>query len=178
MPSSSTSADITGGSGLSDTYQRDLENTSASLEAGVTSLAPSAAIGIIDTWYGTLKNAERDDLHAIANLLAELKEALQADRLDGRTIGNLMLRLGEQTTAAAADADDARLSPKLEHLGTLLTRAGSALGVEPVDAHRGSVAAAGGADTDLPADQVSQTEKGLRPNPEDQNPGKSTDRAQ
>jgi hypothetical protein len=178
MPSSSTSADITGASGLSDTYQRDLDNTSASLEAGITSLAPSTAVGIIDTWYGTLKNAERDDLHAIANLLAELKDELQADSLDGPTIGNLMLRLGEQTTAAAADADDARLSPKLEHLGALLTRGGSALGAKPVDAHRGSVAATEGADTDVAAGNVSQTEKGLRPNPDDQNPGKSTDRAQ
>lgn len=175
MPTSSTSADITGGSGLSDTYQRDLENTSASLEAGVTMLAPSAAIRIIDTWYDTLKNAERDDLHTIANLLAELKDELQADRLDGPTIGNLMLRLGEQTTNAAVNADDARLSPKLEHLGTLLTRAGSALGAEPVESHRGS-AVTQGSDTDLPADRVSQTEKGLRPDPGDENPGKSTDR--
>lgn len=132
------SSDITGASGLDDTYQRDLENTSAALEAGVTTLAPGAALRVIDTWYGTLKNAERDDLHAIANLLAELKDELQADRLDGAAIGSLMLRLGEQTTSAAADADDARLSPKLERLGTLLSRAGTTLGAEPVDAHQNS----------------------------------------
>lgn len=138
MPTSSS--DITGGSGLEDTVQRDLENTSAALEGGVTTLAPRTAIRVIETWYDTLKNAERDDLNAIANLLAELKDELQADELDGPTIGDLMLRLGEQTTSAAADADDARLSPKLEHLGTLLTRAGSALGAEPVESHRGSAA--------------------------------------
>ncbi len=168
-----TSSDITGGSGLDDTYQHDLDNTSAALEAGVSTLAPSAAIRVIDLWYGTLKNAERDDLHAIANLLAELKDELQAERLDGPAIGDLMLRLGEQTTSAAADADDARLSPKLEHLGTLLTRAGTALGAEPVESHRNAVADSGPAEV-----PVSQTEKGLRPDPGDQNPGKSTDRAQ
>jgi hypothetical protein len=158
------SSDITGASGLDDTYQRDLENTSAALEAGVTSLAPGTAIGVIDTWYGTLKNAERDDLHAIANLLAELKDELQADRLDGATIGSLLLRLGEQTTSAAADADDARLTPKLERLGALLSRGGTALGAEPVEAHQENV-------LDAPADPasapVSQTEKGLAPDPDE-----------
>lgn len=171
-----TSSDITGGSGLEDTYQRDLENTSAALEAGVTTLAPGAAIRVIDVWYGTLKNAERDDLHLIANLLGELKEALQRDRLDGPTIGNLLLRLGEQTTSAAADANDTRLSPKLERLGTLLTRAGTTLGAEPVESHRGSAAATRGSDDSLVEGRISQTEKGLAPDPDDENPGKSTDR--
>lgn len=175
MPS--TSSNPTGAAGLSDTYQRDLENTNAALEAGVTSLAPSAAVRVIDQWHGTLKNAERDELNAIANLLAELKDALQTDRPDGRTIGTLMLQLGERTTSAAANADDSRLSPKLEHLGALLTRAGTSLGAKPVESQRGSVAATEGSDTDVVAGRVSKTEKGLRPNPEDQNPGKSTDRA-
>lgn len=178
MASSSTSAGITGASGLSDTYQRDLENTTASLEAGVTSLAPSAAIRVIDVWYGTLKNAERDDLHAIANLLAELKDELQGNRLDGRTIGSLMLRLGEQTTAAAADADDARLSPKLERLGTLLSRAGTTLGADRVEAHDAEPEGTRPTGTDPASEPVSDTEKGLQPNPDDQNPGKSTGRAQ
>jgi hypothetical protein len=88
-----------------------------------------------------------------------------------------MLQLGERTTSAAANADDARLSPKLEHLGALLTRAGTSLGAKPVESQRGSVAATEGSDTDVVAGRVSKTEKGLRPNPEDQNPGKSTDRA-
>lgn len=170
------SSDITGASGLEDAYQRDLENTSAALEAGVTTLAPSAAIRVIDTWYGTLKNAERDDLHLIANLLAELKDELQADRLDGSTIGDLLLRLGEQTTNAAADADDTRLSPKLERLGTLLTRAGTTLGAEPVASHRGSTAAIEGSDASPANARISQTEKGLAPRSEDQNPGTAPDR--
>lgn len=129
-----TSSDITGSSGLEDTYQRDLDDTAAALEADVTMLSPSAAVRVIDLWYDTLKNAERDDLHLIANLLDELREELQSDRLDGGSIGDLLLRLGTQTTAVAADADDARLSPKLERLGTLLTRAGTALGAESVEA--------------------------------------------
>lgn len=166
---STTSSNPTGAAGLSDTYQRDLENTNAALEAGVTSLAPSAAIRVIEQWHGTLKNAEGDGLHAIANLLAELKDALQADRPDGRTIGNLMVRLGEQTTHAAADADDARLTPKLERLGALLTRAGTSLGGKRVESHDAEP-------NGMPP--VAEAEKGLRPNVDDQNPGKSTDRAQ
>lgn len=129
-----TSSDITGGSGLEDTHQRDLDDTAAALEADVTTLSPSAAVRVIDLWYDTLKNAERDDLHLIANLLGELRDELQSDRLDAGSIGDLLLRLGTQTTAVAADADDARLSPRLERLGTLLTRAGTALGATPVEA--------------------------------------------
>lgn len=166
---SSTSSNPTGAAGLSDTYQRDLENTNAALEGGITSLAPSTAVRIIDQWHGTLKNAERDELNAIANLLAALKDELQADHPDGRAIGSLMLRLGEQTTNAAAEADDARLSPKLERLGTLLSRAGTSLGGKRVESHDAEP-------TGMPP--VAETEKGLRPNVDDQNPGKSTDRAQ
>jgi len=166
---SSTSTNPTGAAGLSDTYQRDLENTNAALEAGVTSLSPSAAVRVIDQWHGTLKSADRDDLHAIANLLAQLKDALQADRPDGRTIGNLMVELGEQTTNASNDADDARLSPKLDRLGALLTRAGTSLGGKRVESHDAEP-------NGMPP--VAETEKGLRPNVDDQNPGKSTDRAQ
>lgn len=166
---SSTSSNPTGAAGLSDTYQRDLENTNAALEGGVTSLAPSAAIRVIDLWHDTLKNAEGDGLHAIANLLSELKDELQADRPDGRSIGSLMVRLGEHTTSAATDAGDARLSPKLERLGALLTRAGSSLGGKRVQSHDAE-------SNGMPP--VAEAEKGLRPDVDDQNPGKSTDRAQ
>ena len=96
-------------------------------KAGSGTLAPRTAVSVITTWHDTLKNSDRSDLHVIAQLLAELRGALERDTLDGPAIGDLMLRLGDQTTAAAATADDSRMTPRLEHLGTLLTRAGTAL---------------------------------------------------
>ncbi len=121
------SSDVAGGSAFEDTYHQDLDQTVAALEGGYDTLAPRTAISVITTWYDTLKNSDRSDLHVIAQLLGELRDALGRDTLDGPAIGDLLLRLGDQTTAAAATASDARLTPRLEHLGTILTRAGNAL---------------------------------------------------
>ncbi|MDX1530359.1 MAG: hypothetical protein R3362_02415 [Rhodothermales bacterium] len=144
----------TGSHGLNDTTANELEQTIGSLEAGVTSLAPSTAIGIIDVWYDTLKNAEGDGLHAIANLLDDLRTHLRADRLDGRSIGDLMARLGTATRAVAGSAEDSRVGPQLERLAAVLTRAGQALGAKTVDAHRPEVGRT--------AKEIGETEKNLR----------------
>ena len=121
------SSDVAGGSAFEDTYHNDLDQTAAALEGGIGTLAPRTAVSVITTWHDTLKNSDRSDLHVIAQLLAELRDALERDTLDGPAIGDLLLRLGEQTTAAAASADDARITPRLERLGTMLTRGGTTL---------------------------------------------------
>ncbi len=133
-----------GSHGLNDQAHQDLDTTIAALEGGVTSLAPQTALKVIQVWEDTLRNSEDERLHGIGNLLNELRDALEPDRLDGSRIGGLMLRLGNQTAEAAADADDARMTPRVETLATLLQRAGRALGAEPVEAHQPRVGPAPG----------------------------------
>lgn len=125
---------------LNDVAGQDLDTTIAALEGGIGTLTPSAGIRTIRVWEDTLTNADQPELHTIASLLGELREALERDDLDAATIGDLLLRLGDRTTAVATEAADARYTPNLEHLATLLTRAGRTLGADPVEGHQPEVA--------------------------------------
>jgi len=130
----STPSSPLGAHDLNDAAGAELDTTVAALEAGITSVTPSAALRVVEHWEATLRNADDANLHPLADLLAELRDALAADRLDGRHIGDLLLSLGEGTTAAAADAPEDRIGPRLEQLGALLTRGGRSLGAKPVEA--------------------------------------------
>lgn len=101
-----------------------LDQTTAALDGGITSLSPSAATANIDGWIETL--AGNETLAGIADDLRSLKAALTAQPLDGARIGELLVRLGAQTRSAAATADPAS-SAKVARLGGLLENAGTAL---------------------------------------------------
>ena len=101
-----------------------LDQTIAALDGGLTGLSPSAATANIDGWISTLSGNE--SLAGIADDLRALRDALTSSPLDGAAIGDLLVRLGAQTTSAASTAD-AGASPQLSRLGGLLETAGNAL---------------------------------------------------
>jgi heme oxygenase len=121
---------------LNDVAHIDLETTIASLEGGVTTLNPSTAVRIVRTWQNTLETSDLATLHPVAEMLRQLADELEADRINGAAVADLLLELGEATQAAATEAEDDRLTPGLERLGTLLSLAGRTLGGTPVEAHQ------------------------------------------
>lgn len=86
---------------------------------GLTNLAPSAALSNIDGWISQLEG--NADAAPVVENLRTLRSQLQEDPLNGSAIGQTLVTLGEQTTAAAA-GDTA-----LEQLGEALTSAGQGL---------------------------------------------------
>lgn len=108
----------------------DLEETLAAVDGGVTGLTPSTATALIERWELAIQESRIEGLDSIVANLRALREELAADRLDGAAIGGLLAELGEGTERAAADAQDERLTPLLERLGSGLRRAGAALGAE------------------------------------------------
>jgi hypothetical protein len=110
-----------------DQHALNLEQTAAALESGVTGLSIDAALAIVDRWHAEVLAEDELDLGDVAEGLAELRRLLAADALDGAAIGETLVRLGESTEIAAQQARDARLTPLLERLATLLSRAGNAL---------------------------------------------------
>jgi hypothetical protein len=123
----STPTSPLGSHDLNDVVGRDLDDTIAALEGGLTTVSIDSALRIVRLWEETLRGSDRAELHPLAELLSELHDALSVDRLDGPAIGDLLVQLGEGTTAAAADAMDDRVGPTLERLGTILTAAGTSL---------------------------------------------------
>ena len=69
----------------------------------------------------------KPELTSIADDLGALRAELTSGKLDGSAIGSLLSKLGKSTTEVAGSAEAASQS-KLSTLGSLLTKAGSALG--------------------------------------------------
>ena len=104
------------------------------LELGLTAFPRAKAINKIDDWKRKIEETEREDLLPIAAGLGELHQALTGEALDGLRIGAILVRLGEQTEAAASDVSPATtgdtnvdLEKNLRRLGSLLRHAGHAL---------------------------------------------------
>ena len=111
-----------------DTGRVTLEQTEAALDGPITSLTPSAALGIVDHWRTACLDADELDLSGVAAGLADLRDLLAGDRLDGPSIADALAGLADATRAAAAQAPDERVQPRLERIATNLDRAATALG--------------------------------------------------
>ncbi|MDT0631853.1 hypothetical protein RQM47_14770 [Rubrivirga sp. S365] len=111
-----------------DTNRDTLDQTAAALDGPITSLTPSAALGMVDLWRTACLDADGMDLSGVAAGLSDLRDLLSGDSLDGRAIADTLAGLADSTQAAAAQADDDRLRPTLERLATNLGRAATALG--------------------------------------------------
>ena len=111
-----------------DSGRVTLEQTEAALDGPITSLAPSAALGIVDHWRTACQDTETLDLSGVAAGLSDLRDLLSGDSLDGRTIADTLARLAEATRNAAAASPDARVQPRLERIAANLDRAAGLLG--------------------------------------------------
>ena len=117
-----------------ETHAAEVAATIDDLEQGLAQFPLSKAVNRIDDWRREILATERADLRPIADGLGELHESLTGTGLDGTRIGHLLVRLGEQTEAAAdsvpeSTAEDSTraLRNGLKRMGSLLRHAGSAL---------------------------------------------------
>lgn len=111
-----------------DTHRHTLDQTEAALDGPITSLTPSAALGIVDHWRTACLDATDLDLTGVAAGLSDLRDLLSGDALDGPAIADTLAQLAEATRNAAAQAPEERLRPRLERIATNLDRAATALG--------------------------------------------------
>ncbi len=105
-----------------------LDQTEAALDGPITSLTPSAALGIVDHWRTACQDATGLDVSGVAAGLSDLRDLLTGDRLDGRAIADTLAGLAEATRNAAAQSPDERVTPRLERIAVNLDRAASMLG--------------------------------------------------
>ena len=105
----------------------ELDGTIDALSGGLTSLSPTTAVSNIEGWETQLQATGKPELTSIAEDLGALRAELTSGKLDGSAIGKLLTKLGSATTSVAGSAEAASQS-KLSTLGSLLTKAGSALG--------------------------------------------------
>ena len=109
-----------------DTHKIELQATIDEIEGGLAQLSLSKGVNRIDDWKREIEATERADLQPIADGLGDLHNALTGEGVNGATVGAILVRLGQQTQAAAADAEEVLQKP-LKRLGSLLGHAGSAL---------------------------------------------------
>ena len=111
-----------------DTGRVTLEQTEAALDGPITSLTPSAALGIVEHWRTACQDESTLDLSGVAAGLSDLRDLLSGDSLDGRAIADTLAGLAESTRAAAGASPDGRVQPRLERIAANLDRAASMLG--------------------------------------------------
>ena len=109
-----------------DTDLTELDSTLAHLQGDFSSLAPSTAVKNIQYWIEALADAQRPEFQRVSDGLSELRRLLTSNPFNGKAIGGIMLRLGEDTQAIAPAAP-AGASSKLGTLADLLIQVGNTL---------------------------------------------------
>lgn len=102
-----------------------LESTVSLLNEGIPALSPLAADSIIERWLNTL--AEHPELNDVATTLGVLRSEITSKPIDGNRVGEILSRLGERTSEAAAKAEDDGVRSHVERLGKILSKGGAAL---------------------------------------------------
>ena len=96
------------------------------LEQDPSKSDPKSAVGEIDRWYDLLHKSEDESLKALATELKQLKQLLKASKTKGADLSEKLIEIGEQTTAAAANASRG-FKGVIQKLGKVLTTFGKSL---------------------------------------------------
>ena len=96
------------------------------LKNQLTGAAAKKGAEMIGKWEADLEKADFTGAKTIHTDLVKLQHHLEGDALDGTTIAELMVKLGE-STARAAKHTEGTTSSKLESLGQALVTAGEGL---------------------------------------------------
>lgn len=96
------------------------------LEQDPSNSDPKSAVGEIDRWYDLLHKSEDESLKALATELKQLKQLLKASKTKGADLSEKLIEIGEQTTAAAANAGRG-FKGVIQKLGKVLTTFGKSL---------------------------------------------------
>ena len=103
-----------------------VDGTIELFDEGIAEVPLDTALSNIRGWEETLRAAGSEDLTMIADTLAQLSEALQADSVDTTAAAGLLSQLGDETRAAAQGADS-DTADQLMILASLLTQVGQQL---------------------------------------------------
>ena len=101
--------------------------TLAVVESGLTQLPLSTAGDYISAWQAQLAGSRVAGGDEIARTLGELRAALDRGAYRGSEVGPILVRLGEQTEAAASQAEG-QARATVRRLGRSLAEAGRAMG--------------------------------------------------
>ena len=75
----------------------EIDSLVETLEGDLTSIDADKAVTVIDHWYNLLHKSENKNYKEIANELKQLKQSLKSSKANGADIGEILVKLGEQT---------------------------------------------------------------------------------
>ncbi|WP_324676204.1 hypothetical protein [Hymenobacter sp. GOD-10R] len=104
-------------------HQNHLDGTAKILGSDLQEEATRSGLdNTLQRWIEDLKDVNNPELHQIVVDLQELKAHFGSGTLDGKVIGRLLGRLGENTIKAAVFAEG-NTKPRVENLGEALLKA-------------------------------------------------------
>jgi hypothetical protein len=98
------------------------DTTINAIKEGAKSFAADKAVKNIEGWEEYLSKHDHDGVKNVVADLGKLKGLLQAEKLDGTAIKNLVHKLGKETTAVAGNEETGNAA-KIKELGQALSHA-------------------------------------------------------
>ena len=92
------------------------------IKEGVKGFTVAAAVKNIEGWEATLEKVDAPGVKGIVRDLESLKKHLQADKINGIQVKNLVLKLGKETVTIAGKSDS-KNAEKIKALGETLSKA-------------------------------------------------------
>ena len=96
--------------------------TIKALHEGAKSLTAEKAVQNIEGWEEYLSKHDHEGVKSVVGDLGKLKGLLQAEKLDGKAILNLVHKLGKETVAVAGDSESTN-AQHIKELGEALSAA-------------------------------------------------------
>jgi hypothetical protein len=109
-----------------------LTTTVKHFKDGVLSMGLAAAKHSIESWQEELRGYEGTGFKTIVTDLGHLHDELGKDEINGKKVGQLLTKLGKETSKCAKEAGDK--GDTVAELGDLLSKAGSDLDAEKATA--------------------------------------------
>jgi hypothetical protein len=105
---------------------QELDELIEALNGDLSVIDAEGALGMIDEWHSFLHKSKEPAAKELATSLKELQKLLKSDKADGHEIGEVLEKLGEQTSNVASDAEKGTKTT-IQKLGKQLTQAGKAM---------------------------------------------------
>jgi hypothetical protein len=108
------------------------------LNGDLSAIDAEGAMSLVNEWHDFLNKSKEPGVKELASGLKELQKLLKSGKADGAEIGEVLEKLGEQTSSFASEAEKGTKST-VQKLAKQLTQAGKTLGKADEQEHLGEI---------------------------------------
>jgi hypothetical protein len=105
---------------------QEVDELVEALNGDLSAIDAEGALGMVEEWYNFLHKSKEPAVKEMASGLKELQKLLKSGKADAGAIGEILEKIGEQTSSFASEAEKGTKTT-IQKLGKQLTQAGKTL---------------------------------------------------